>query len=121
MTISLGPALPPSPQRGTATGRGSKVRPHRYLDGANGARPACASKYGLFSPAEPAGIPAAAEIQERGEGHKSAMGTGYQDERDTEMGGQNGQHALLARCMPEDADEEQRPPKRQRTLNACNN
>ena len=43
MTSRPGPAAPPSPHKGTATGRGSKVRPHRNP---NGSRPERASEYG---------------------------------------------------------------------------
>ena len=50
--MTSGPAPSPSPplipQRGTAADRGSTVRPYRHLDGANGARPKHASKYGLL-------------------------------------------------------------------------
>ena len=35
MTSGLGLAAPPSPQRGTAAGRGSKVQPYRHPDGAS--------------------------------------------------------------------------------------
>ena len=76
------PAAPSIPQKGTATGRGSKGSMHRHPDGANSARPkhgmlAC-HKYGLLVPEEPAGDPAAAEPQERGDGHDATMGTGFQ-------------------------------------------
>ena len=35
----LGPAVPPSPQQGTAAGRCSEVSTHRYPDGADISRP----------------------------------------------------------------------------------
>ena len=47
------------------------------------------------------------------------MGTGYQDKSETEMVDRTGQRALLPRGLPEDADEEWRPPKQPRALNAC--
>ena len=40
------------------------------------------------------------------------MGTGGLDERATETGYQNGQHALLACVQPEEFDVEIRPPER---------
>ena len=75
MMSGPGPAAPPTPQQGKAAGRGSKVRPHMHPDGA---RPERASKYGLLAPSEPAGNPAAAEIQKRGDGHEATVGTRYQ-------------------------------------------
>ena len=87
------------------------MRPHRHTKGANGARTERASKYGLLAPAEPAGDPAAVEIQVRGDVHGATRGTGDQDERDTETGDNTGQRALLARVIPEDIYEERRPPK----------
>ena len=99
--------------------RGSEVRPHRHPDGTNRARSERMSKDCSLAPVEPAGDPAAAEIQERGYGHKSAMGTGYQDARVAETGYRTGQRTLLGRGMPEDTDEERRPPKQQHALNLC--
>ena len=106
-------------QRGAAAGRGSEVRPHRHPDGANGTRPKRASEYSLLAPGEPEGNPAAAEIQECGEGHKAIMRIGDQDARETETGDRNDQHALLAYSLPEDADKERRTLELQCTFNAC--
>ena len=61
MTSGLGPA--PIPHRGTESGRGSEARLHRHP---GGARPERASKYRLLAPAETAGDPSAAELQECG-------------------------------------------------------
>ena len=119
MTSEPGTAAAPRPHRGTAAGRGSKVRPHRHPDGAKGAVHERASKYSLLVPAELACDPDAAEIQEGGDGHEATMGTGDQYVRETDTGDQTGKRALLARGMPEDADKERIPPKRQHALNAC--
>ena len=70
-------------------------------------------------PAKPAGDPAAAETLVRGDGHEATSGTDYHGQRATETGDRTGQRALHVCGMPEDGDREQRPPKRQRALNAC--
>ena len=81
MTSGPGPAALPIPQRDTVVGRGSEVRPHRQPDGVDGARPERASEYGLLVTKEPAGYPAAAELQGSGEDHKATMVTGGLDVR----------------------------------------
>ena len=64
---------------------GSEVSTHRYPDVAIGARPKHGAlarrEYGLLAPKDPAGDLAAAELQERRDGHKSTMGTGVPDVR----------------------------------------
>ena len=119
MTSGLGMPAPPIPQWGTEADRGSVVRPHRHPDGADGARPERASKYGLLAPQEPAGDPAAVETQVRGEGHEATMGKGDQEKRETETGDRTRQRALLSHSIPEDANKELRPPERQLVLNMC--
>ena len=84
---------------GPAADRDSMVRPHRHPDSAGGARPECAIEYGLMALGELAGDPAAAETQVRGDSHVVPMGTGDQDERETETGDRTGQRALLACSM----------------------
>ena len=81
MTSRSGPAALPSSQQGTAVGIFREVRPHRPPGGADGTRPERASEYGLLAPVNPAGDPAAAELQERGDGHKATMRTGGLDTR----------------------------------------
>ena len=54
-----------------AAGSVSKVRPHRHHNGADGNKHEREREYGLLVPAEPAGDLAAAEIQERGDGHEA--------------------------------------------------
>ena len=80
MTIRQGSAAPLSPQQGMAASRGRKVSMHRYINGADGARPKHGAltccKYGLVAPEEPAGNPAAAELQEHGYRHEATMGQG---------------------------------------------
>ena len=86
---------------------------------ANGTMPEHVSDYGLLAPAEPAGDPAAAEIQECRDIHEATRRTGDQDTMETETGDRNGRRALIVCGIPEDADKERRPPERQRTLNTC--
>ena len=79
MTSGAGPAAPAAPprsRRGMAAGRESAVRPHMHPDGANSARSERVSQYGLLALVEPAGDPAATEIQKLRDGHESTMGTG---------------------------------------------
>ena len=99
MTSGLGTAALPIPQRGTVENSGREMRPHSHLDSANGARPERTSKYVLLEPTEPvepAGDPAAMEIQEHGDGHETTMRTGDQDARETETGDWTRQRMLLA-------------------------
>ena len=121
MTSKPGPAAPQIPQRGMATGRVSKVSTHRHPNRTKGARPEHGAlsrrKYGLLAPYDPEDNPASAEPQELEDGQEAAMSTGVPDVRET--GDRNGQRTLLASSHPEDTGEEQRPPKRQRVLNAC--
>ena len=78
MTSGLGPAAPSIPRRGTAVGRGREVRLHRNLDSSDSARTKRVRNYSLLAPAEPAGDPAATEIQELGYSHKFTIGIGDQ-------------------------------------------
>ena len=66
-------------------------------------------EYGLRALAEPAGYPAAAGTQVRGDDHRTTRGTEDQVQRATEMGDGTGQNELLLRGMPEDDNGEQRP------------
>ena len=73
---------------------------HRNPDGTNGARPKHGAlarrEYGLLAPEEPAGDPAAVELQECGDGHEATMGTGLPDVKETDTGYQTRQRKLLA-------------------------
>ena len=123
MRSKPGLTAPPSPQWGTSAGRGSEVNTHRYPDSADRSRTEhnalAQRKHGLLAPEEPAGNPAATELLEHGDGHKATMGTGVPNTRETETKDRNGKRAILACVQPEEADEEWRPPKRQRTFNTC--
>ena len=123
MMSGPGPLPPPIPQREMLTGRGSEVSTHRHPDSANGASPKhgmlVRRKYRLLTLEEPAGDPAAAELQEFWDGHEATMGTGGPYVRVTETGYRNGQRTLQACNHQEDADEDRRPPKWQRALNTC--
>ena len=65
--------------------RGRKVSTQKHPNGADGARPEhnalARREYSLLAPEEPAGDPAAAELQEYGDGHETTMGTGCPDVR----------------------------------------
>ena len=76
--------------QGPAAGRGSEVILHRHPDGADGTRTKCASKYVLLAPMEPAGDPAAAELQEHRDFHEATMKTGGMEVRETDTGHRNG-------------------------------
>ena len=70
MASGPGPAAPQIPQRGTESGRDSEVNMHRHLNNARPKHGALALReYGLLTPEEPEGDPAAAEPQKRGDGH----------------------------------------------------
>ena len=92
---------------------------HRHTNGADSTMLESASKYSLLAPVEPAGDPAAEELQEHRDGHKSTMGTGVPDMRETETGYRNRHRTLLPCDQPEDAKDERIPPKLQRALNSC--
>ena len=66
---------------------------------------------------EPAGNPAATELQERRDAHKATIGRGGPDMRDTETGDRNGQRALLECGQPENANDERRSSEMQSMLN----
>ena len=61
------PVAPHIPQRGTLEGKRGEVSTHRHTYVTDGARPEYGvlvhREYGLLSPEEPAGDPAAAETQ----------------------------------------------------------
>ena len=95
---------------GPAAGRGSEVRLYRHPNGADGARPKFASKYGLLAPTELAGDPASTELQEHGNVHDATTKTGGLDAREAETGHRNRQHVLLACGQMEEDNKEQRPP-----------
>ena len=92
---------------------------HMHTNGSDSTMLESASEYSLLAPVEPAGDPAVAELQEHRDGHKSTMGTGVPDTRETETGDRNRKRALLVCVQTEDADEERIPPERQRSLNMC--
>ena len=99
------------------------MRPHRHSDGADGARPEhgvlVRCEYNLLAPKDPAGNPATAEPQGRGDSPKYTKETGQTYGRDMGTGEQNGQRTLLACIQTEDKDEERGSPERQRAINAC--
>ena len=104
------PALPSSTQRGTAEGEILWVSTQRHLDGTNGTRPEHGAlvrhEYGLLAPEEPAGDLAAAGPQGSRDSPGDTTGTGGTNGRETGMGEQDRQRALLARDHPEDEEEE---------------
>ena len=99
------------------------MKSHRRPDGADGASPEHGAlarrEYGLLVLEEPAGNPAAAELQGSGDSPENISETGCTDRRETGTGERNRQHALLACGQMEDKDKEQGPPECQRGLNAC--
>ena len=76
-------AAPHILQRDTAEGERGEVIPHRYPDGADGARPKhgvlLGCEYGLLAPEDPAGDPVAAGPQGSGYRPNDTTGTGGTD------------------------------------------
>ena len=118
MTSRMGPAAPPIPHWGTAADGDRAGTQHRHPDGADGARPGRASKYGLLAPADPAVDPAAAGTQVSGDIHGATSETEGQVQRATETRDRTVQRALLVCGMLKDNDGEQRPPEWQCAINA---
>ena len=95
----------------------------RRPDGASGARTEHSAlarcEYRLLPSKETAGDPSAAVPQGSDDSTKYTTGTGGTDRRGTGTWEWNEQRALLARGHPEDKEEQQGPPERQRALIAC--
>ena len=115
------PAPLPSTQRGTSEGESGEVSTQRHSDGANAARPKhgalAGREYSLLVLEDLAGDPDAAGPQGSGDSPEDTTGTGGNDGRETGTEERNEQRAPLACGQPEDKEEEQRPPKRQRAIN----
>ena len=114
MASGPGPAAPQRPQWGTVEGGVRKLSMHRHPNGADDSRPKHGAlahrEYGLLSPEDSAGDPAAAELWDCGDCPKDTMVTGGPDKRATKNRDQNGQRALLACGQTEDADVKIGPP-----------
>ena len=104
-----------SPQRGTVADRYRAGPMHRHYDSANGARPENGIQlrrdYSLLTPEELVSDPAVAGTQVRGAGHEATSGTDDLGQTAMETGDETGQHALLARGMPEVNDGKKETPQ----------
>ena len=118
-----GTAPPPHPQRGAASDNNIAGTLLRHTAGTDSARPEHGAltrlEYNLLAPAGLALDTDSVGDQESGDRHEATRETADQAQRETGSGDGTRQRALPARGIQEINDEEQRPPKWSRALNAC--